>query len=166
MGTRLVPLQLVMVTMNQCELTCDYSTLGLVAVHSHNRGGNYTPQTHAYGRLYPPPRPFLLHPFSATTLVPAVLLAGQPATGKTAALQTVVSALNARGPSDRGTNTSVKMLRIFPGMCGDPAELYGNVSPSSGDWVDGIFTSIFRKAHKVHMSYCVCSVCGCVGVWV
>ena len=73
-------------------------------------------------------------------------------TGKTAALQTVVSALNARGPSDKGTNTSVKMLRIFPGTCGDPSELYGHVNPTSGDWVDGIFTSIFRKAHKV-LSY-------------
>jgi len=68
------------------------------------------------------------------------------------ALQTVVSALNARGPNDKGTNTSVKMLHIFPGMCGDPSELYGHVNPSSGHWVDGIFTSIFRKAHKV-LSY-------------
>ena len=93
----------------------------------------------------------LLNLFSAIPAA-AVLLAGQAMTGKTAALQTVVSALNARGPSDKGTNTSVKMLRIFPGTCGDPSELYGHVNPTSGDWLDGIFTSIFRKAHKV-LSY-------------
>ena len=76
----------------------------------------------------------------------AILLVGQPATGKTSALQTVVSTLNA---SDGGTHTFVKLLRIFPGVSGDLSELYGHVNPSSGDWVDGIFTSNFRKAHKV-----------------
>ena len=79
----------------------------------------------------------------------AVLLVGQPATGKTAALQTVVSTLNARSTSDGGTHTFVKLLRIFPGVAGDLSELYGHVNPSSGDWVDGVFTSNFRKAHKV-----------------
>ena len=79
----------------------------------------------------------------------AVLLVGQPATGKTSALQTVVSTLNARSTSDGGTHTFVKLLRIFPGVSGDLSELYGHINPSSGDWVDGIFTSSFRKAHKV-----------------
>ena len=73
-------------------------------------------------------------------------------TGKTAALQTVVSTLNARPTSDGGTHTFVKLLHIFPGVSADLSELYGHVNPSSGDWVDGVFTSNFRKAHKVGSS--------------
>ena len=46
----------------------------------------------------------------------------------------------------------MKLLRIFPGVSADLSELYGHVSPSSGDWVDGVFTSNFRKAHKVGSS--------------
>ena len=33
------------------------------------------------------------------------------------------------------------------------SELYGCVSSPGGEWVDGIFTSAFRKAHKVRRLY-------------
>ena len=75
----------------------------------------------------------------------AVLIAGRPATGKSAALSMVVSALNVR----LGESSNVKLMRVYPGIFEDLAAMFGHVSPSSGDWVDGIFTSIFRKAHKV-----------------
>ena len=91
----------------------------------------------------------------AHTHTSAVLLVGQPATGKTSALQTVVSTLNTSSTSDGGTHTFVKLLHIFPMVSGDLSELYGHVNSSSGDWVDGVFTSNFRKAHKVQ---CCCPV--------
>ena len=75
-----------------------------------------------------------------------VVLAGEPATGKSAALSTVVSALNAKATQGGGFS-SVKLLKIFPGMFGDLSELYGCLNPE-GDWVDGVFTSFFRKAHR------------------
>lgn len=82
--------------------------------------------------------------FTSLLLTLAVVVAGKPATGKSAALATVVSALDA----GMGESASLKLLKVYPGIFEDLATLFGRVS-SSGDWVDGIFTSIFRKANKV-----------------
>lgn len=75
----------------------------------------------------------------------AVIIAGRPATGKTAALNTVISALNAN-PDNSAT---IKLMRLFPKAMDDISDVFGCVNLNTGDWEDGIFTSIFRKAHKV-----------------
>lgn len=76
----------------------------------------------------------------------AIIIAGKPATGKTTALNTVVAALNA---DQGGSTTSVKLARIFPKALEEFSDIFGCVNPATGDWEDGIFTSTFRKAHKV-----------------
>ena len=92
------------------------------------------------------------HYFS--TLSSAVIVAGRPATGKSAALSTVVSALNFSGlvDSEVSTSSNVRLLRIYPGVFEELSAVFGRVCPTSGDWVDGVFTTIFRKAHKVCVS--------------
>ena len=75
-----------------------------------------------------------------------MIVAGRPATGKTAALNTVVSTLNALQGSE---SSNIKLVKIYPDTYNDLSDLYGGVSSPDGDWMDGIFTSTFRKAHKV-----------------
>lgn len=81
----------------------------------------------------------------ALFIVVAVVIAGKPATGKSAALNIVISALNAQP----GHAASVKLMRVFPKSVENLSDIFGSVNPVSGDWEDGIFTSIFKKAHKV-----------------
>ena len=75
----------------------------------------------------------------------AVIIAGKPATGKSTALNTVISALNAQP----GNSASIKLMRMFPMSVESLSDVFGCVNPVSGNWEDGIFTSIFKKAHKV-----------------
>ena len=88
--------------------------------------------------------------FSLLYYFPAVIVAGKPATGKSAALSTVISALNAQP----GHSTSVKLMKVFPKSVEKLSDIFGYVDPFSGDWEDGIFTSIFKKAHKVIIKRC------------
>ena len=93
--------------------------------------------------ILPPPTPqeiILLMYFAA------VIIAGRPATGKSSALNTVVSTLNAIQGS---ASSNIKLVKIYPDTYESLSELYGCVSSPGGEWVDGIFTSAFRKAHKV-----------------
>lgn len=83
---------------------------------------------------------------SALLFHTAVIVAGKPATGKTAALSTVIAALNA---DQKSPMSSVKLARVFPKALEEFSDMFGCVSPTTGDWEDGIFTSIFRKAHQV-----------------
>ena len=76
----------------------------------------------------------------------AVIIAGRPATGKSSALSTVVSTLNAIQGS---VSSNIKLVKIYPDTYESLSELYGCVSSPGGEWMDGIFTSAFRKAHKV-----------------
>ena len=87
----------------------------------------------------------------------AVVVAGKPASGKTTALSTVVSTLNSIQGSD---SSSIKLVKIYPDTYEDLSDVYGCVAPTGGDWMDSIFTSIFRKAHKVSQSMIIlcCSV--------
>lgn len=78
----------------------------------------------------------------------AVVLAGKPATGKTAALNTVVAAFNA---DQESSAANVKLVRVFPQALEESSDIFGCVNFATGDWEDGIFTSIFRKAHKVRV---------------
>ena len=81
----------------------------------------------------------------------AVVIAGPPATGKSSALNTIVSALTSARREDSGTNgglSNIKLVKIYPGVFEGLSDLYGYANPR-GDWVDGVFTDAFRKAHKV-----------------
>lgn len=75
----------------------------------------------------------------------AVILLGQPATGKSTVLNTVVSVLNA----EQGNSVAIKLSKVYPKAVDNLYELFGCVNPTTGDWEDGVFTSIFRKAHQV-----------------
>lgn len=75
-----------------------------------------------------------------------MIVAGRPATGKSSALNTVVSTLNALQGSD---SSNIKLVKVYPDTYESLSDLFGCVTQQAGDWVDGIFTSIFRKAHKV-----------------
>ncbi len=74
-----------------------------------------------------------------------MILVGQPATGKSTALNTLISILNA----DAKNEASIKLSKMYPNALDDLSELFGWVNPNNGDWEDGIFTSIFKKAHQV-----------------
>lgn len=76
-----------------------------------------------------------------------VIIAGKPATGKTRALHTVIAAVN--NADQENSATSVKLARVFPQALEEFSDIFGCVNSATGDWEDGIFTSIFRKAHKV-----------------
>ncbi len=76
----------------------------------------------------------------------AVILAGPPGTGKTSAINTAASVISAAQRGEGGP--IVKVTKVFPGVFEGLSDLYGHVI-SSGDWVDGVFTDTFRKAHKV-----------------
>ncbi len=85
-------------------------------------------------------------------IILAVIVAGTPATGKTSALNTVVSALNAiQGQS----SNNVKLMRVFPKSVENLSDIFGSVNSLNGNWEDGIFTSIFKKAHKVRIYVCM-----------
>ena len=78
-------------------------------------------------------------------------MAGKPATGKSSALNMVVSALTSARREDSGTSggiSNIKVVKIYPGVFEELSDLYGYANPR-GDWVDGVFTDAFRKAHKV-----------------
>ncbi len=72
-----------------------------------------------------------------------MILAGRPGAGKSTAVSTVASAL-----STAEGGCAVKVVRVFPGVFEGLSDLYGHMTPV-GDWVDGVFTDAFRKAHKV-----------------
>ena len=76
-----------------------------------------------------------------------MILVGQPATGKSSALNTLISILNAEGRND----VTIKLSKVYPNAVDDLSELFGCVNPNTGDWEDGVFTSIFRKAHQVSL---------------
>ena len=85
-----------------------------------------------------------LHGFSS-----AIVLSGKECSGKTKALQTVISALN--GSSSASGGTPIKLQRLYPGALPAVTDLFGYYEPHSGSWTDGIFTSAFRRALKVRV---------------
>lgn len=90
---------------------------------------------------------------------PGIIVAGPPGSGKSSIIQTLVQTLcmNPRGLS-RGSartrasdmaDTNHKLLRICPLVAdGNLEQIFGYVNQNH-DWVDGIFTSAFRKANRV-----------------
>ena len=75
----------------------------------------------------------------------AVVLLGEAASGKSAALSTAASTLNA----EQANPMAIKLSKVYPNAVHNLCELFGSVDPTTGNWEDGVFSSIFRKAHQV-----------------
>ena len=82
-------------------------------------------------------------------IIVAIILAGREASGKTSALKTIISTLNSK---DSHTSLSVRSQKIYPGVFQNQSDIFGSID-ESGNWRDGIFTSLFRKSVKVHYMY-------------
>eukprot|EP00002_Diphylleia_rotans_P021973 TRINITY_DN428_c1_g1_i1.p1 TRINITY_DN428_c1_g1~~TRINITY_DN428_c1_g1_i1.p1 ORF type:complete len:4548 (+),score=958.95 TRINITY_DN428_c1_g1_i1:229-13872(+) len=82
-----------------------------------------------------------IHQIYETSLLrPGVILLGPAGCGKSAALDTLLSAMTEMGMPQ-------KMIRMNPCSVSLGA-LFGFFEPSTGDWTDGILTSVWRKALK------------------
>ena len=78
------------------------------------------------------------------SLFSAVILSGEAATGKTAALRTAASGLTML----TNQKTEVNIHRLYPGAFDDISTLIGRFS-ETGAWEDGVCVSLFRKGLKV-----------------
>ena len=74
----------------------------------------------------------------------AVILTGEAATGKTAALTTAASGLTML----TNQKIDVNIHRLYPGAFDDISTLIGRFS-ETGAWEDGICVSLLRKGLKV-----------------
>ena len=77
-------------------------------------------------------------------VLPAVILSGKEASGKTSALGVVVATRN----SLQSCSKMTRIQKLFPKAHSALEELFGQKSEAGG-WSDGIFTSLLRKATKV-----------------
>ena len=80
-------------------------------------------------------------------------MAGGPGSGKTSCITSLVETL-ARWSLVKHGNTGAqvhahKLQRINPLAVSDLSLMFGQLGPN-GDWLDGIFTSYWRKANKEH----------------
>ena len=93
---------------------------------------------------------------SWSLLVSSVILTGEAATGKTAALSTAASALNMQ--TDRRSKINIHL--VYPGAFDDLSILIGRFS-ATGAWEDGVCTSLLRKGLKVSSlaSFAGCKTC-------
>ena len=87
----------------------------------------------------------------------AIIIAGAPGTGKSSCLQVLVEALSAIAPAhSRQSRSSVasitsishKLQRINPLVVDDLSLMFGHLNQNH-DWVDGVFTNVWRKANRV-----------------
>ena len=76
--------------------------------------------------------------------ISAVVVAGQPATGKSAAVRMVLAAFNSRSLG----SCDIKLTRVYPGAFEDPDLFCGHVC-QSGEWREGVLTNLIKKAQKV-----------------
>lgn len=80
----------------------------------------------------------------------AVVLAGTSGSGKSVCVDTVVSAVNSlKHHSGETAPIHVKLHRLYPMVFEDLSALYGQATPE-GDWKDGVFSALLRKALQVH----------------
>ncbi|XP_028415382.1 dynein heavy chain 8, axonemal-like isoform X2 [Dendronephthya gigantea] len=82
-----------------------------------------------------------------------IIVAGGPGSGKTSCITSLVETL-ARWSLVIHGNTGAqvhahKLQRINPLAVSDISLMFGQLGPN-GDWIDGIFTSYWRKANKEH----------------
>ncbi|XP_022081686.1 dynein gamma chain, flagellar outer arm-like [Acanthaster planci] len=96
--------------------------------------------------------------YSVSQVNHAIIVAGGPGTGKSSAIQTLVEALSAIAPAhSRQSRSSVvsssitaishKLQRLNPLVVDDLALMFGHLNQNR-DWVDGVFTNIWRKANR------------------
>ncbi len=82
-----------------------------------------------------------------------VIVCGSGGSGKTACIENLVEALNDHAMSKQldGNNKSRlhKLERINVLAVADLSLMFGYMKPS-GDWADGVFTSIWKRANKHH----------------
>lgn len=79
----------------------------------------------------------------------AVVLAGTSGSGKSVCIDTVVSAVNSlKHHSGETAPVHVKLHRLYPMVFEDLSALYGQATPE-GDWKDGVFSALLRKALQV-----------------
>ena len=86
-------------------------------------------------------------------IFPGIIVAGGPGSGKTSCITSLVETL-ARWSLVTHGNTGAqvhahKLQRINPLAVSDLSLMFGHLGPN-GDWLDGIFTSYWRKANKEH----------------
>lgn len=74
-----------------------------------------------------------------------MIIAGQPAVGKSAAVRTVAAAFNTRSSGA----WDIRLTKVYPGAFEDPGVFCGCVS-QSGEWREGMLTNIIKRAQKVH----------------
>lgn len=91
--------------------------------------------------------------------IPGVIVAGGPGTGKSSCIQVLVDALSAMVPAvsrqqSRNSVSSItaishKLQRINPLVVDDLNLMFGQVNQNQ-EFVDGVFTNIWRKANRVN----------------
>ena len=94
-----------------------------------------------------------------------IIVAGPPGSGKSSVIQSLVDALcvsprgMSRATSTRGggarpsdptdiADTNHKLQKLFPLVVDDLSLIFGHLNHNH-DWVDGIFTSAWKKASRV-----------------
>ena len=79
----------------------------------------------------------------------AVVLAGTSGSGKSVCIDTVVATVNSlKHHSPEAAPLHVKLHRLYPVAFESLSALFGQVTPE-GDWKDGVFSSLLRKALQV-----------------
>ena len=96
--------------------------------------------------------------YSVSQVFQGIIVAGPPGSGKSSIVQTLVDALcnSPRGMSRDSScshsssmaETSHKLQKIYPLAVDDFSLIFGHLNQNN-DWVDGIFTSAWRKASRV-----------------
>jgi len=90
-------------------------------------------------------------------LLPGIVIAGPPGAGKSTVVRGLIEAL--RNVSKSGSRSSPnrtaelsesnhKLQKLYPLVVDDLALIFGSLNQNH-DWVDGIFTSAWRKASRV-----------------
>ena len=79
----------------------------------------------------------------------AVVLAGTAGSGKSVCIDTVVAVVNSlKHHRGEAAPAQVKLQRLYPVVFEDLSALFGQVT-SEGDWKDGVFSALLRKALQV-----------------
>ena len=77
------------------------------------------------------------------------MLAGTSGSGKSVCIDTVVATVNShKHHSAEAAPIHVKLHRLYPMVFENLSALFGMVTPE-GDWKDGVFSALLRKALQV-----------------
>ena len=82
-----------------------------------------------------------------------IVVCGKGGSGKTSCIENLIEALNEHGASKQlegGSKVRLhKLERINVLAVSDLCLMFGHMKPS-GDWTDGVFTSIWKRSNKSH----------------